>query len=46
MSSALGHVRNFIAHHGREEEGLQRYVIARGSAEDLQRKQDRQARNK
>jgi hypothetical protein len=47
MSSALGHVRNFIANHGREEDigRLQHYIIERGSAENLQRKQARQSRN-
>ena len=48
MSSALGHVRNFIAnHHGREEgeSRLERYIIQRGSEEDGQRKRERRNRN-
>jgi hypothetical protein len=46
MSSAIGHVRNFIAEHGREEDGaaVERFVIQRGSPEAIRRKEAREAR--
>ena len=46
MSSAIGHVRNFIAEHGREEDGVavERFVIRRGSLEAIRSKEAREAR--
>jgi hypothetical protein len=49
MSSALGHVRTYIGNHIRDEDAgnasnVERYVIHRGSVEQVRRKEAREAR--
>ena len=50
MSSALGHVRTYIANQSQNSDdeavslAVQRYIVKRGSQDDLSRKETRMAR--